>query len=189
MASQGDADAFGDLVRPHMGLFHNGINRILGNDADTQDALQDALMGIYRDLPGFEGRSKFSSWAYKVCINSALMHRRSRARNPEPVGYPELGPYDLRGHHQELPGPEWQVEAEAHGLMEKREMKECILAALDELPEGHREVYVLKDLEDWDTGDIASHLGLARATVRQRLHRARVHLQSRLRTFVMAGHR
>jgi RNA polymerase sigma-70 factor (ECF subfamily) len=187
MAAQGDADAFGDLVRPHLALFHNGINRILGNTADSQDALQDALIGMYRDLPAFEGRSRFSSWAYKVCIHSALMHRRSRGRNPEPADLPGLGPFDEGGHHLERRGPEWQVEAEAHGLVEKREMRQCLLAALDELPDGHRDVFVLKDLEDWETGDIARHLGLEPAAVRQRLHRARVLVQARLRTFVQGG--
>jgi len=185
-AAQGDSDAFGDLVRPHLSLFHNGINRILGNAADAQDALQDALIGMYRDLPRFEGRSRFSSWAYKVCIHSALMHRRTRARAPEPTDY-GLGPFDEHGHHQEVQGPEWHVEAEAHGLAEQREMRECMLAALDELPDGHREVFVLRDLEDWETSAIARHLGLAPAAVRQRLHRARVHLQTRLRTFVLGG--
>lgn len=187
LASQGDSDAFGDLVRPHLSLFHNGINRILGNTSDTQDALQDALIGIFRDLPGFEGRSRFSSWAYKVCINSALMHRRTRNRNPEPADFPGLGPFDGDGHHQERRGPEWHVEAEAHGLVEKRELRECLLTALDDLPDGHRDVFVLKDLEDWETADIARHLGLEPATVRQRLHRARVLVQSRLRTFVQGG--
>jgi len=172
---------------PHLSLFHNGINRILGNQADTQDALQDALIGMYRDLPRFEGRSRFSSWGYKVCIHSALMHRRTRSRDPEPVDYPGLGPFDDHGHHQERHGPDWHVEAEAHGLAEQREMRECLMAALDELPDGHREVFVLKDLEDWATDDIARHLGLAPAAVRQRLHRARIVLQARLRTFVQGG--
>lgn len=186
-ASQGDSDAFGDLVRPHLGLFHNGINRILGNQADAQDALQDALIGMYRDLPRFEGRSRFSSWAYKVCIHSALMHRRTRNRGPEPAEYPGLGPFDPHGHHQDVHGPEWHVEAEAHDMAEQREMRDCLMAALDDLPDGHREVFVLKDLEDWATEDIARHLGLAPAAVRQRLHRARVLLQARLRTFVQGG--
>ena len=185
-AAQGDPEAFGDLVRPYLALFHNGINRILGNPADAQDALQDALMAMHRDLPRFEGRSRFSSWAYKVCLNSALMHRRTRARAPE-APWPGLGPFDSRGHHQEAPGPEWHVEAQAHGLVEQRELRECLMTALDELPEGHREVFVLKDLEEWNTDDIARHLGLAPAAVRQRLHRARVQLQARLRTFVQGG--
>jgi RNA polymerase sigma-70 factor (ECF subfamily) len=62
----GDSDAFGAMVQPHLALFYNGINRILGNEADSQDALQDALMSIHRDLSRFEGRSRFSSWGYRI---------------------------------------------------------------------------------------------------------------------------
>ncbi|MBK8571897.1 MAG: sigma-70 family RNA polymerase sigma factor [Geothrix sp.] len=189
-AAAGDSDAFGALVTPHLSLFHNGIHRILGNTADTQDALQDALMSIHRDLPKFEGRSRFSSWGYKVCLNAALMVRRSRVRihdmeRPEPLA---LGPFDGRGHHAEAERlPEWQVEAQAHDLVERQELRACLNRALDELPDSHRIVFVLKDLEDWETDDIARHLQLTHGTVRQRLHRARVLLQARLRAHVLGG--
>jgi RNA polymerase sigma-70 factor (ECF subfamily) len=83
--------------------------------------------------------------------------------------------------------PEWQVEAQAHDLVERQEMRECLSRALDELPDSHRIVFVLKDLEDWETEDIARHLQVASGTVRQRLHRSRVLLQARLRTFVLGG--
>jgi len=189
-AAQGDSEAFGALVQPHLSLFHHGIQRILGNEADAQDALQDALMSIHRDLPRFEGRSRFSSWGYKICMNAALMVRRRRVRirdmeRPEMEG---LGPFDERGHHLELDRqPEWQVEAQAHGLVEQQEMRACLLRAMDELPDAQRLVFVLKDLEDWDLEDIARHLQLAPGAVRQRLHRARVLLQARLRAHVLGG--
>jgi RNA polymerase sigma-70 factor (ECF subfamily) len=189
-AASGDSDAFGTLVQPHLALFHNGIHRILGNVADTQDALQDALMSIHRDLPRFEGRSRFSSWGYKVCLNAALMLRRSRVRvhDMERSVPLALGPFDERGHHLEPEHlPEWQVEAQAHAAVERQELRECLDRALAELPDSHRIVFVLKDLEDWDTDDIARHLQLAPGTVRQRLHRSRVQLQARLRTFVLGG--
>jgi RNA polymerase sigma-70 factor (ECF subfamily) len=190
-AASGDSEAFGALVQPHLALFHNGIQRILGNTADSQDALQDALMSIHRDLPRFEGRSRFSSWGYRICLNAALMMRRSRIRihdmerSEPPLA---IGPFDERGHHLEPDHlPEWQVEAQAHALVERREMRECLTRALDELPDSHRIVFVLKDLEDWETEDIARHLQVAAGTVRQRLHRARTLLQARLRTFVLGG--
>jgi RNA polymerase sigma-70 factor (ECF subfamily) len=189
-AAAGDSDAFGALVTPHLSLFHNGIHRILGNTADSQDALQDALMSIHRDLPKFEGRSRFSSWGYKVCLNAALMVRRSRVRihdmeRPEPLA---LGPFDERGHHTETERrPEWQVEAQAHDLVQRQELRACLNRALDELPDSHRIVFVLKDLEDWETEDIARHLQVAPGTVRQRLHRSRVLLQARLRAHVLGG--
>jgi len=189
-AAEGDSDAFGALVTPHLSLFHNGIQRILGNTADTQDALQDALMSIHRDLPRFEGRSRFSSWGYKVCLNAALMVRRSRVRihDMERSEALAIGPFDERGHHLETDHlPEWQVEAQAHALVERQEMRECLTRALDELPDNHRIVFVLKDLEDWETDDIARHLQLTPGTVRQRLHRSRVLVQARLKTYVLGG--
>jgi len=189
-AATGDSDAFGDLVRPHLALFHNGIHRILGNTADSQDALQDALMSIHRDLPRFEGRSRFSSWGYKICVNAALMVRRSRVRihDMERSESLVLGPFDERGHHMEPDHlPEWQVEAQAHDLVERQELRACLMMALDELPDSQRIVFVLKDLEDWDMDQIAEHLQVAAGTIRQRLHRARVLLQARLRTHVLGG--
>ncbi|MBI1752976.1 MAG: sigma-70 family RNA polymerase sigma factor [Acidobacteria bacterium] len=189
-AAQGDSDAFGDLVRPHLALFHNGIQRILGNSADAQDALQDALLSIHKDLPRFEGRSRFSSWGYKICMNSALMFRRSRVRiqdmeRPEPLA---LGPFDAAGHHTETDRrPEWQVEAQAHDLVERGELRDCLMRALDELPDSQRIVFVLKDVEDWEMEDVARHLQLAPGAVRQRLHRARALLQTRLRDHVLGG--
>lgn len=189
-AAGGDSDAFGLLVQPHLALFHHGIRRILGNEADTQDALQDALMSIHRDLPRFEGRSRFSSWGYKVCMNAALMVRRSRARiQDREQGAPlDLGPFDDRGHHLEPEHlPEWQVEAQAHGLVERQELRECLNRALDALPDSQRLAFVLKDLEDWDTDAIARHLQVPPATVRQRLHRARVFIHARLRDHVLGG--
>jgi len=177
-AAAGDSDAFGELVAPHLGLFFNGIQRILGNRADAQDALQDGLVSIFEDLPSFQARSRFSSWAYKVCINAALMFRRSHVRIREesmdaPTG---LGEFDAAGHHLDT--------AAALDEAERRQLRQCLLQALDDLPDSLRVVFVLKDLEDWSTEAIAARLDQAAATVRQRLHRARVRIQERLRAHV-----
>ncbi|MBI4911669.1 MAG: sigma-70 family RNA polymerase sigma factor [Acidobacteria bacterium] len=189
-AVAGDADAFEALVKPHLGLFHHGILRILGDPMDAEDALQEALIAIHRELPRFEGRSRFSSWGYRVCLNAALMVRRSRVRvrEREQREEPAIGPFDSRGHHLEAPGAvPWHVEAEAHGLAERREIRELFLQALETLPDGVRAVFVLKDLEDWDSEAIARHLGISPAAVRQRLHRARTTLQARLRDHCRGG--
>jgi RNA polymerase sigma-70 factor (ECF subfamily) len=184
-AAAGDSDAFGALVSPHLGLFFNGILRILGNRADAQDALQDALLGIYKDLPGFQGRSRFSSWAYKICINAALMFRRSHARyREEPMdSVPGLGEFDAAGHHLDTRAAlRWSVDAQALADAERRQLRECLLEALAELPDSLRVAFVLKDLEDWSTEEIAARLEQTPAAVRQRLHRARLQIQERLRS-------
>jgi len=79
---------------------------------------------------------------------------------------------------------EWSVAAEALDQMERNEMRELMLRVLDELPDSQRIVFVLKDLEDWGTDEIASRLNVTPALVRQRLHRARLYLQDRLRSHV-----
>ena len=172
------------LVAPHLGLFLNGILRILGNRADAQDALQNALLGIFQDLPAFQARSRFSTWAYRICINAALMFRRSNGRFREESmdECPGLGRFDERGHH--LDGPEgcpWAVAPQALAEAERRQLRECLLAALEALPDPQRVVFVLKDLEEWSTEEIAEQLEQSQATVRQRLHRARVQVQACLR--------
>jgi RNA polymerase sigma-70 factor (ECF subfamily) len=186
-AAAGDSDAFGALVSPHLGLFFNGILRILGNRADAQDALQEALLGIYEDLPSFQARSRFSSWAYKVCINAALMFRRSNARIREDSldALPGLGSFDGGGHHLDTRAElQWCVEAQALAEAERRQLRECMLQALDTLPDALRLVFVLKDLEGWSTEAIAARLDQAAPAVRQRLHRARLQVQERLRQHI-----
>lgn len=184
LAAAGDSEAFGALVAPHLGLFFNGILRVLGNRADAQDALQNALLGIFQDLPAFQARSRFSSWGYKVCINAALMVRRSSARIREDSldGLHGLGDFDAAGHHLDTrESLRWSVEPQALAEAERRQLRECLNQALDALPEPLRVVFVLRDLEDWSTEDLAARLDLTAATVRQRLHRARVQVQARLR--------
>jgi RNA polymerase sigma-70 factor (ECF subfamily) len=183
-AAGGDSDAFGALVAPHLGLFYNGIQRILGNRSDAQDALQDALLGIFRDLPGFQRRSRFTSWAYSICLNAALMFRRSHARfREEPLeDSPPLGDLDPSGHHREgRDARRWWVEPQALAEAERSQVREILLQALAGLPEAQRVVFVLRDLEDWPTDAIAAHTGQNAAAVRQRLHRARLQVQARLR--------
>jgi RNA polymerase sigma-70 factor (ECF subfamily) len=181
LAAVGDSDAFGALVAPHLALFHSGIRRILGGTPEVQDALQEALMSMHRALPAFEGRSAFSSWAYSICVRAALMQRRSLSRRREDA---------LEEEAAEEPGSPRMVaevserlreEARAHAQVEGEELRRIVTQSLDLLPEGQRVVFVLRDLEDWDTEAIAAHLEVTPSLVRQRLHRARAFLQGRLR--------
>ncbi|MGA2079326.1 MAG: sigma-70 family RNA polymerase sigma factor [Holophaga sp.] len=186
-AAAGDSDAFGSLVAPYLGLFFNGILRILGNRADAQDALQDALLAIFKDLPGFQRRSRFSSWAYKICVNAALMFRRSHARLREESidAMTGLGDLDPAGHHLDSrESLRWSEEAMALAEAERRQLREFLLQALAALPDTLRMVFVLKDLEDWSTEEIAARLDQTAPAVRQRLHRARLQVQDRLRAHI-----
>ena len=180
-AAGGDAAAFEALVRPHLGMLFRVIDRILGNEAESQDALQDALLTLHRELPGFHGASKFSTWAYRVCVNQALMARRKRIRRREEAVEDFQPQFDDSGHHMEQDRIlAWSEAAEALDRVEAAEVRQRVRAALDRLSDDQRAAFVLKDLEGWDTDEIAAKLGISKDLVRQRLHRARLALRSLL---------
>ena len=184
-ARRGDQDAFAALIEPSMGMLHSVVLRILGDPSDTQDALQEALLSIHLELGRFEGKSKFSTWAYRICVNQALMLRRARSnRREDAVGNFQPGADEATGFVDIDLLAGGRQEAEALDLAERFQVKERVLTGLDELSEGQRAVFVLKDLEDWDTEDIARHLGITSNLVRQRLYRARLSLRTHMIEFV-----
>lgn len=186
LAIQGDSDAFGVLVEPHLPMLYNAIYRILGDREDAQDALQDALMAIHRDLPRFEGRSAFSSWAYRISINSALMLRRVRVRRKEDAMEDLVSQESDEGRPMDAEASLlWSTDADAPTKVEHEQLRAKMMAVLDKMSDAHRVVFILKDLEDWSYEQIAEHLGVASSVVRQRLHRARLFVQARMRRFVL----
>lgn len=185
LAQAGDEDAFGQLVTRNLSLFHRVVQRILGDPGDTQDALQDALIAMHAQIRSFQGQSRFSTWGYRICVNKALMLRRSRIRRREDLLEPLMPRFAADGHHEDMQGPlGWTAEAEAHAMAEASELRAKVHEALDLLTDDQRQVFVLKDLEDWDTEEIALHLNISRDLVRQRLHRARLALRGALAPFV-----
>ncbi len=183
-ACQGDPEAFEALVRPHLGMLYRVIERILGNEAESQDALQDALITLHRELPGFQGASRFSTWAYRICVNQALMARRKRMRRREDALEDLMPRFQDDGHHMDMDSVlAWSEEAEALVKAEREELKARVRAGLDRLSDDQRAVFVLRDLEGWDTDEIGSRLGISRELVRQRLHRARLALRALLTEF------
>ena len=183
-AAQGDPQAFEALVRPHLGMLFRVIDRILGNEAESQDALQDALLTLHRQLPGFHGASKFSTWAYRICVNQALMARRKRVRRREDAIEDLMPRFGDEGHHMNVDTIlDWSEDAEALMKVEQDELKVKVRAGLERLSDDQRAVFVLRDLEGWNTDEIARHLGITRELVRQRVHRARLALRAMLPEF------
>lgn len=186
---QGDGDAFASLVRPHLGLFYAGIHRILQDTLDAQDALQEALISIHTELGRFQGKSKFSTWAYRICINEALMIRRSRIRRREDAIEDFLPRFSPDGHlMNEDRMRDWSQDAMALASVEQDQMRTKIREGLDRLSDDQRAVFILRDLEGMNTDEVATKLGISRGLVRQRLHRARLGLRGFLDAF-MTGRR
>jgi len=184
----GDGEAFGALVEPYLGLFSAGIQRILQDTLDTQDALQEALLSIFTELHRFQGKSKFSTWGYRVCLNEALMLRRSRIRRREDTIEDFLPRFTPDGHHMGKEGlKDLSQEATALERVEEAQVRERVKEGLNRLSDEQRAVFVLRDLEGMDTEEVATMLGISRGLVRQRLHRARLGLRGVLSPFLEGG--
>src|SRR3954470_17398182 len=105
-AQKGDEQAFRALVEPHRAELHAHCYRMLGSLQDAEDALQEALLGAWRGLPRFEGRSSLRSWLYKVATNACLKLVERRPKLVLPVDYgPAPGPHDGLG--DPLADPLW----------------------------------------------------------------------------------
>lgn len=161
-ARNGDSTALDDLLRRHHTRLHAVCLRILGRRADADDATQNALIAIVRGLPTFDGRSAFSTWAYRIATNAALDELRRRRRRPQP----RLDPTEATGRSLE---PDRRAER-ALLAFENRELVERALA---ELPEDFRVAVVLRDVADLDYESIATILDVPIGTVRSRIARGR----------------
>ncbi|MEO6629222.1 MAG: sigma-70 family RNA polymerase sigma factor [Aquihabitans sp.] len=165
-ARAGDRRATDRLLRDHQARIYAVCRRVTGNDADALDATQDAMIAVVRGLPSFDGRSRFSTWVYRIATNSCLDELRRRKRRPF-VGLPEES-----DRHQ----------AEASVGDPGRAVDDRLLveAGLRQLPEDFRVAVVLRDLCQLDYAEIAEVLDVPAGTVRSRISRGRSLLATHL---------
>jgi RNA polymerase sigma-70 factor (ECF subfamily) len=178
-AAAGDESAFEAIVIRYQSRVFRLAWRLTANEGDAADVLQETFLQVYRKLATFRGHSRFGTWLYRVATNAALMHRRARSRRPtEPLdGF--LPCFDENGLHAASP-TELQAAASVELQLDRRRLAEKALAAIDRLPDTYREAFVLRDLEEMPTAQVADVLGLEPAAVRQRVHRARMMLRGYL---------
>jgi RNA polymerase sigma-70 factor (ECF subfamily) len=178
-AAAGDESAFEALVRRYQARAYRLAFRLVGADGDPQDALQEAFLQVFRKLASFRGESRFATWLFRIVTNAALMQRRSRSRRPAESLEAFLPRFDANGLHAATPA-ELQFAARADELLDQRTLAERAREGIERLPEAYRAAFVLRDLEELPTAEVALVLGLEPAAVRQRVHRARLMLRGYL---------
>ena len=162
-AQAGDEGALDQLLRRHVDRLHALCRRILGSDADADDATQEGLIAVARGLAAgrFDGRASFGTWAYRVTTNACLdeLRRRGRRADTAPAEQLERAYPDGGGDPEAVVADRVDVEA-----------------ALARLPVDFRTAVVLRDLCGLDYAEIAEVLSIPPGTVRSRIARGRAAL-------------
>lgn len=167
-AARGDAEAFRQLVEAYQTPAYRLAARMCGPDS-AEDVTQEAFLAAWRALPEFRGDCRFSTWLYRLVSNAAIdcLRREKKHRDTGDVD-------DL-----ELPdgGPSPQEQAE------RSDTRDAVRRALDRLSPEHRQVLLLRFMQELDYGEIARALDVSEGTVKSRINRAK----SKLREVLAAG--
>jgi len=169
--------AFAELVDRYATRLLAVARRLLNQEQDAQDALQDAFISAFRGLPDFDGKSTLATWLHRIAVNAALMKLRSQRRKPEQAIEELLPKYYDDGHRQN-PGPAWK--AAPADVLETAETCALVRSCIEQLPDSYRVILILRDIEEMDTLAVADQLGIEAGTVKTRLHRARQALRTLL---------
>lgn len=176
MASNGDLDAFNDLVLMYQDLAYHHAYALLRDTALAQDAAQDSFIRGFQNIAGFRGGS-FRAWILKIVKNSAYDALRRLKRHPMQSLFPE----DENGDEMESPAWITDITALVEDTVEQKEFSENLYQFLDELPEVFRTVLTLVDIYELDYAEAASALNVPIGTVKSRLARARLQMSEKLR--------
>lgn len=161
LAAGGDAHAFERLYRGHVGRVYGLVRRMISDD-DAEEVTQDVFVRAWQKLGTFRGESAFGTWLHRLAVNVILGRRETlgirRRRYLEGDTVLEMLP-------SRRAAPETSMDVEA---------------AIGQLPDGARQIFVLHDIEGYRHEEIAEMLGLATGTSKSQLHRARMALRARL---------
>jgi RNA polymerase sigma-70 factor (ECF subfamily) len=175
-ARAGDHAAFRVLVERYQGRAYRLALRVLRDEDQAQDVVQDAFLKVYGSLDRFEGRSGFYTWLYRIVMNLCL-DRKRRDRSDREVEWDEETAggslADPSGAASTQSGPEAEVE--------RSELRTFVARAIEALPEDARRAIQLREIDGLSYQEIADALGIPKGTVMSRLYYARRRLQEALR--------
>ena len=172
---RGHHELFYELVRPYERRVYAAAMAILRNEADAEDVAQEAMLKALANIGQFRAEARFSTWLIQITVNEALMRRRKeRAGMIEGIDDHR----DDEGEYTPRDFADWrEIPSEA---LERKEVREKLLEALNSLDRKYRDVFVLRDVEQLNIQETAEALGISIASVKTRLLRARLMLRDLL---------
>ena len=180
-AQAGDHDAFRMLVERYQGRAYGLALRVLRDEEQAKDAVQDAFLKVYRSLDRFEGRAGFYTWLYRIVMNQCLDHKRRDKSDREVEWNDEsaVGLLDASESAASLAGRDADREAPDVAI-ERSEIRQAVARAIDALPEDARRTIQLREIDGLSYKEIAEAMGIPKGTVMSRLHYARQRLRELL---------
>src|SRR5579864_902683 len=169
----GEADAFHELIRPYERVVFATVASILGNDADAEEAVQEAMLKAFKHLAGFRQESKFSTWLIQIAVNEARMKlRKDRRHLYESI---EAGQKTEDGDYIPTDFADWRdIPSDA---LEKREVRDLLNQALQSLDERYRTVLIMRHVNQMSIAETAQALGISEQNVKTRTSRARLRVR------------
>jgi RNA polymerase sigma-70 factor (ECF subfamily) len=169
---EGDRSAFNQLVLKYRSRVMGVAARMIGDRAEAEDLAQDVFVKAYRALRDFHGEALFSTWLYRITANSCLNHRKKQTRERR-----------LTEVVDDLEPLRCDPSSNPHSALERKQLTAQLEKAIGGLPEDQRMVLVLREIEGLSYEEIADCLALELGTVRSRLHRARLEVQSKIKAY------
>ncbi|NLE01100.1 MAG: RNA polymerase sigma factor [Fibrobacter sp.] len=163
-AAAGSKSAFSKLFFIHKEMVYRVVYRLLRSSDDVEDAVQQTFIEMYRSLPGYEGKSKFTTWLYRIAVNVSIQHLRKRKNGSFADIDPEILP----------------VNGETKDSIENQELQNQISQALNSLPDKKRIVVVLHDIEERTMEEISEIIGVPLGTIKSRLFHGREEMRKKL---------
>jgi RNA polymerase sigma-70 factor (ECF subfamily) len=176
MASQGDLEAFNQLVLVYQNLAYSLAYSLLGDHASAEDAAQESFIKAFQNLDKYRGGS-FRAWLLRIVTNSAYDTARRSRRHPAQPLFPE----DENGEDIESSGWLADPAPSVQETVEQKEFSRSLYRMLDDLPDAYRSVITLVDVDGLDYQEAAQVLSLPLGTVKSRLARARDQMRSKLK--------
>lgn len=170
-AAKGDASAFNELLGMHEKKMYAVCLRMCANNEDAQDCLQEAMLRIFRSISGFKGQSSFSTWVYRVTMNTCLDELRKK-KNKQSTS--------LDGLLETGWSPSNDSDTPEHHAIAK-EKRVAIRSAISELPDDMRAAVVLRDIQGFSYDEISEILGINVGTIKSRISRGREKLREKIR--------
>jgi len=169
-----DEEAFSILVKTLQDRIYNLALRIVRNAEEAEEILQETFLSVFDKIDTFQGKSKISTWIYAIASNAALSKLRKKSN--ETVTFDDES--SLSTENFLLRNSREHFNIDINDTLVMKELREKLDSAINSLPDGYRELFILKEIEKLHIKEIAQILNLNPGVVKTRLHRARLQLRA-----------